>query len=273
MGADNRQIQQWLAEEWTSRLASAFEAMEGERPSGTSNVLNAAPDWGEAALRWRQPLPPLAGGVWVVASAESVNSSGAHVLRAVGVEDSSEEERKSTFLEILSQALAGLAQSLTTRLKREVNCSGGAQSAAQPGTSAWTSLSFSLGETPVTFGIGMEDELAEAVRVAELPPVPQPDPGPPVPRSPADNSKTFELLLDVQLPVAVSFGRANIPLKDVLKLNTGSIVELDRTVTEPVEIIVNNCVIARGEVVVVEGNFGVRVQEVVNRQERLRTVR
>jgi len=58
----------------------------------------------------------------------------------------------------------------------------------------------------------------------------------------------------------------------VLKLTTGSIIELDRTVSEPVEIIVNNCVIARGEVVVVEGNFGVRVQEVVNRQERLRTV-
>jgi flagellar motor switch protein FliN/FliY len=86
------------------------------------------------------------------------------------------------------------------------------------------------------------------------------------------NSRTFELLLDVELPVSVSFGRAQVPLKDVLKLTTGSIVELNRSVLEPVEVIVNNCVIARGEVVVVEGNFGVRVHQVISRQERLRTL-
>jgi flagellar motor switch protein FliN/FliY len=86
------------------------------------------------------------------------------------------------------------------------------------------------------------------------------------------NSRTFELLLDVELPVSVSFGRAQVPLKDVLKLTTGSIVELNRSILEPVEVIVNNCVIARGEVVVVEGNFGVRIHQVVSRQERLRTL-
>jgi flagellar motor switch protein FliN/FliY len=49
-------------------------------------------------------------------------------------------------------------------------------------------------------------------------------------------------------------------------------VELNRSITEPVEVIVNNCVIARGEVVVVDGNFGVRIQHVISRQERLRTL-
>ena len=72
--------------------------------------------------------------------------------------------------------------------------------------------------------------------------------------------------------MSVSFGRAQVPLKDVLKLTTGSIVELNRSILEPVEVIVNNCVIARGEVVVVEGNFGVRIQQVISRQERLRTL-
>jgi flagellar motor switch protein FliN/FliY len=71
------------------------------------------------------------------------------------------------------------------------------------------------------------------------------------------------------MPLSVSFGRAQMPLKDVLKLTTGSILELDRTISEPVEVIVNNCAIARGEVVVVEGNFGVRIQQVISRQERL----
>jgi flagellar motor switch protein FliN/FliY len=85
-------------------------------------------------------------------------------------------------------------------------------------------------------------------------------------------SRKMDLLLDVELPVSVSFGRAQLLLKDVIKLTTGSIIELNRSISEPVDVIVNNCVIARGEVVVVEGNFGVRVHEVVSRQERLRTL-
>jgi flagellar motor switch protein FliN/FliY len=86
-------------------------------------------------------------------------------------------------------------------------------------------------------------------------------------------SRTFDLLMEVELPVSVSFGRAQLPLRDVLKLNSGSIVELNRTISDLVEVIVNNCVIARGEVVVVEGNYGVRIHQVVSREERLRTLK
>jgi flagellar motor switch protein FliN/FliY len=82
----------------------------------------------------------------------------------------------------------------------------------------------------------------------------------------------MDLLLEVELPVNVSFGRSQMRLKDLVKLSTGSIVELNRSVSEPVEVIVNNCVIARGEVVVVEGNYGVRIRQIVSRQERLRTL-
>ncbi len=74
------------------------------------------------------------------------------------------------------------------------------------------------------------------------------------------------------MPVSVSFGRAHLPLKEVIKLTCGSIVELNRSVSEPVDVMVNNCIIARGEVVVVEGNFGIRIKQVISRQERLRTL-
>jgi flagellar motor switch protein FliN/FliY len=83
----------------------------------------------------------------------------------------------------------------------------------------------------------------------------------------------MDLLLDVELPVSVSFGKTEIPMKDVLKLTTGSIVELNRGVNEPVEVLVNHCLIARGEVVVVEGNYGVRIQQIISRSDRLRSVR
>jgi flagellar motor switch protein FliN/FliY len=63
-----------------------------------------------------------------------------------------------------------------------------------------------------------------------------------------------------------------LPLKDVLKLTAGSIVELNRMVDEPVEVIVNNCVVARGEVVVIEGNYGVRIHHIMSRQQRLESL-
>ena len=78
--------------------------------------------------------------------------------------------------------------------------------------------------------------------------------------------------MEVELPVCVSFGRAQMRLKDAIKLTTGSIVELNRSISEPVEIIINNCVVARGEVVVVEGNYGVRIQHIISKEERLRTL-
>ena len=82
---------------------------------------------------------------------------------------------------------------------------------------------------------------------------------------------TFDILLDVALPVSVSFGKTSLQIREVLKLNTGSIVELDRLVADPVEVIVNNRVIARGEVVVVDGNYGVRINQLASRDERLRS--
>ena len=63
-----------------------------------------------------------------------------------------------------------------------------------------------------------------------------------------------------------------LPLTDVVELRKGSILELNRSIAEPVEVIVNNNVIARGEVVVIEGSFGVRIQEIISRRERLRTL-
>jgi flagellar motor switch protein FliN/FliY len=83
----------------------------------------------------------------------------------------------------------------------------------------------------------------------------------------------MDLLLDVELPVSISFGKTQLPLKEVLKLTTGSIVELNRAINEPVEILVNHCLVARGEVVVVEGNYGIRIKQIASQQDRLRSLR
>jgi len=85
------------------------------------------------------------------------------------------------------------------------------------------------------------------------------------------NSQTLDVLLDIELPVTVRFGSAQMTFGDVMGLNTGSLVEFDRAPEEPVEVLVNGRVVARGELVMVQGNYGVRIGEIASRRERLDT--
>jgi flagellar motor switch protein FliN len=75
----------------------------------------------------------------------------------------------------------------------------------------------------------------------------------------------LDALMNVDLPVSISFGTAEMLLADVMKLTTGSIVEFQHLLHEPVNVVVNGCLVAKGDVVVVEGNYGVRVSEVLDR--------
>ncbi|GIV20554.1 MAG: hypothetical protein KatS3mg023_2305 [Armatimonadota bacterium] len=79
----------------------------------------------------------------------------------------------------------------------------------------------------------------------------------------------IELILDVPLELTVELGRKRMFIKDVLELTIGSIVELDRVAGEPVDVLVNGRIMARGEVVVIEDNFGIRITEIINPQEQL----
>lgn len=85
-------------------------------------------------------------------------------------------------------------------------------------------------------------------------------------------SWNIDLLLDVELPIVVSFGATEIPLKDVLRLGVGSVIELEKAVNDPVTITVNQKPIAKGEVVMVDGNYGVRILEVESTAERIRSL-
>lgn len=79
-------------------------------------------------------------------------------------------------------------------------------------------------------------------------------------------------LLDVEMNVVVRFGNTEIPLREVVRFGVGSMIELNRTVDEPVELLINNYPFARGEVVVVDGYYGVRVTEIGSTEERTRSI-
>ncbi len=90
---------------------------------------------------------------------------------------------------------------------------------------------------------------------------------------PAGLSPGLELLLDVELEAALRFGAREMPLGEILELGPGDVVELDRHVADPVDLIVGDKIVARGEVVLVNGNFGLRVTEVAAPRKRLESVR
>lgn len=88
-----------------------------------------------------------------------------------------------------------------------------------------------------------------------------------------DQLRNIDMLMDIDLAVIIRIGSTEIYLKDLLKLGSGSIVELDKKASDPVELVVNNKVIARGEVVVIDSNFGLRINEILSKKDRLNSLR
>lgn len=86
-------------------------------------------------------------------------------------------------------------------------------------------------------------------------------------------TKNLDMLLDIPLQITVELGRTKRSVKEILELSSGSIIELDKLAGEPVDILVNNRLIAQGEVVVIDENFGVRVTDIISQSDRLKKLR
>lgn len=83
----------------------------------------------------------------------------------------------------------------------------------------------------------------------------------------------LNMVLDVPVTIAMEIGRTRIPIRNLLQLNQGSVVELDRLAGEPLDVLVNGTLIAHGEVVVVNEKFGIRLTDVISPSERVRKLR
>jgi flagellar motor switch protein FliN len=271
----------WLAEEWGRQITRAVESMTGESVLISFAPHQLAPTEVDPSqsdpLWWEQPLSLAPDAkIWVGAAANSWQEIGNRVLRSAGVDDATPEDIRSTYLEIVNQSLSGVASAVSSRARKEISCVEGraAPPASMPGTTAYA-FEITVGDQAFPLFAVFSRSIANFSEAPSQPAAkaaPQERTQPPGPATRGNYPGSIDLLLDVELPVSVSFGRAQLMLKDVIKLTTGSIVELNRALSEPVEVIVNNCVIARGEVVVVEGNYGVRIKQVISRQERLRTL-
>ena len=89
---------------------------------------------------------------------------------------------------------------------------------------------------------------------------------------PQAEQTNLDLLLDIPLKVTVELGRTHKQIKEILELSQGSVIELDKLAGEPVDILVNNKLIAKGEVVVIDENFGVRVTDIISQWDRIQKI-
>jgi flagellar motor switch protein FliN len=85
-----------------------------------------------------------------------------------------------------------------------------------------------------------------------------------------EGSQDLDLILDIPVALTVELGRTKIPIKHILQLAQGSVIELDALAGEPMDVLVNGCLIAQGEVVVVNEKFGIRLTDIVTPSERMR---
>ena len=181
------------------------------------------------------------------------------------------QDQKKAWEELLREIAEAAAGELLTRsgIKCRVTKFGSAEAASQ------VSRAFQLGSGERAWTILVRDEVTSEAR-AEKPAEnaerreSAPPPDAPVPQG---VSPGLQLLLDVELEATLRFGCCAMPLGEILELGPGDVVQLDRHVSDPVDLIVGDKIVARGDVVLVNGNFGLRVSEVAVPRRRLESIR
>ncbi len=136
-------------------------------------------------------------------------------------------------------------------------------------------ITIARGDTPLQLELRLMEIVAAQSSQSAADDAPSADAaseGLPVPASPLPEStgnRNLDLLLDIELDATLRFGTRQMLLREILELSSGSVVELDRAVQEPVDLLIDGRIIAQGEVVIVDGNYGLRVLQVASRGDKL----
>lgn len=191
------------------------------------------------------------------------------------------DEDRDAAAEVFRQVAGQVSIDLAAKWSAQVSLAFDAARAAAwpPAARAAISITTPGGRKPLIILAVQENlfaALAEAPEPAKAPAAPaapkaSPKSDPTPPAADASNSN-LELLLDIELEATIRFGQREMLLRDVLDLRAGSVIELERHVEEPAELLVAGRPVARGEVVVVEGNYGLRITEIMTPRERYEVV-
>jgi flagellar motor switch protein FliN/FliY len=186
--------------------------------------------------------------------------------------------RREAYEEFLSQVVGHLATGLKSAAGGEVEIKPSGRNAPSWPDATRTAIRIT-GEkfAPIRLGLVVTAELVGSLRPPQeaAPPVAaaakqSPAPQPAAPTAPSSN---LELLLDVGLEATIRFGQKQMLLREILDLHPGVAISLDRRLEEPVDLLIGGRMVARGEVVIVDGNYGLRITEIVSPQQRIESLR
>ncbi|MEX2302364.1 MAG: flagellar motor switch protein FliN [Bryobacterales bacterium] len=281
----NERTSHWLVRTWADGLQQVLSAAGAGGPAADVRIMALPPD-PDAWQKWNNPYwisletDAAAGARLAVGCAAETEQALAAVIGGEGLDAAS---ARQAYAGMIQHATESLAQAALERMKRPVAFSEPAECSLPASASLGVSCHFAIAGESHTVGLAPNEVLLvtllseeggagpddEMTALAALPG----DAGiiPELALSPHAR-QNLEMLLDVDLELSVSFGKTTLVLQEVLKLSSGSIVELNRSASDPVELLVNDSVVARGEVVVVDGNYGIRITEVVSPRERIRSL-
>jgi flagellar motor switch protein FliN len=260
---------QRFVEEWMAEFARAIETLTGDAPA-----MNFTPRAGtgrepatlDQYLWWKQNFEAQAPAVAWVGALEAAWS-------ALGSEPGSGKgAARDVYLKMLSQSLQGAARIPSGGLPKSVSWGAG-QVESPPSLASMEirEVGITLKGSPLpplivaiepafATAANAGDPVAETLRSLDSHTTPTAD---------RDLGRMLDRLIDLELPMSIALGRAVLPIRDVLKLTAGSLVELDRHVGDTVEVLVHGTLVAKGEVVSVKGNYGIRIQEIISHGDRL----
>jgi flagellar motor switch protein FliN len=254
-----------LANELAQAIATRFA---GVLQSVVTPEAEALSFEGTVTPGWLVPceLAGPASGTWYLAitDADAANLASRVLMK----ESASPDEIGEALQELTAQAFSGIGQEAAFA-GLTVNVGKPATAPVAPGA-AVGSFACRLDEAnTLQFGCSYAAGSSAPARSIAAPAPGASAAAAPVAEKMPDN---LELILDIDMPLTVRFGEATVSIEALSKLGPGSLVELSRQPDDPVDVLINGRLVARGEVVVVAGNYGVRVTQVVSADERMRTL-
>lgn len=249
-----------LIDSLAAHLAEVLGAMTG-------SAVKALPAVGPATLAWEiavQVNGPMAGTLWLGLTAEGAQRITSTIL---GDPDNVPDvDIIDALRELVSQAAGAYVHSSAGRgLTLDVSGPIAARASLPPDAQH---LDLMLGTDVPSRLVGWSSLALPSAPLASHA-APPPSPSAAAPGAPPRN---LDVVLDIELPITVRFGETQMTLESLSRLGPGSMIDLERAPDDPVDVLVNGRLVARGQVVVVSGCYGVRVSEVVSPADRLRSL-
>lgn len=249
-----------FVERWTKQLTRSVQVFSGSEPTITwSRVKTLPPAELEGVLWWKQVLQgALKFTMWIGAHEATWNAIG----RAS--EDADADDAKAAYLEIVGQTQQAAATALSSVLPDSLECRRG-----QVGTGPRTeTVVFALigvtisGEQLPALIFAVEKSMLDVLATAE-------DFVEAGSSSTGHSGLMLDRLLNLEMPISVALGRTQVPIRDLLRVVSGSVIELDQDVDDHADLIVHGTVVAKGEVVSVKGNYAIRIKELISQKDRI----